>query len=161
MAYPNLFNKCIEVILKNEGGYVNHPSDPGGETNMGITKRNYPDLNIKALTKQKAISIYYVDYWMPMKLEILNDDDLILQVFDMGVNAGIRTAIKLLQRLVGVTDDGHIGLRTVRAVAEFDGDVYTEYVKRRKLYYVTLVQKKEQLRPFIKGWLARVEHTKF
>jgi lysozyme family protein len=161
MAYPELFNRCVAVILKNEGGYVNNPSDPGGETCMGITKRNYPDLNIKALTKEKAISIYYADYWVPMNLSILNDDDLILHTYDMGINAGIRTAIRLLQRLVGVNDDGYIGLRTVRAVAEFEGDIVAEYIKRRKLYYVTLVQKKESLRPFIKGWLNRVEHTKF
>jgi lysozyme family protein len=161
MAYSSLFLKVIKVILQNEGGYVNHPSDPGGETNMGITKRNYPDLNIKCLTKEKAISIYYNDYWLPMKLDILNDEDLILQVFDMGVNAGPKTSIKLLQRLVGVPDDGLIGLKTVRAVSEFDGDILTEYMKRRKLYYVTLVQKKEQLRPFLKGWISRVEHCKF
>jgi lysozyme family protein len=96
-----------------------------------------------------------------MNLAILNDEDLILHIYDMGVNAGIRTAIRLLQRLVGVNDDGYIGLRTVRAVAEFEGDIVAEYIKRRKLYYVTLVQKKESLRPFIKGWLNRVEHTKF
>jgi lysozyme family protein len=163
MAYPELFNRCIEVVLKNEGGdkIVNHPNDPGGLTRWGITQRNYPELNIKALTKAKAISIYYADYWMPMNLAILNDEDLILHVYDMGVNAGIRTAIRLLQRLVEVKDDGYIGYGTARGVSKFEGDVVAEYIKRRKLYYITLVQRKESLRPFIKGWLNRIEHTKF
>lgn len=161
MAYPKIFEKCIKVVLEHEGGYVNHPNDPGGETNMGITKRNYPELNIKTLTKERAIEIYYNDYWIPMKLDKIMDEDLILAVFDHGVNAGIRTAIKLLQRLIGVTDDGFIGSDTLRGIREFDGNIVEEYIKRRKLFYVTLVQKNEKLRPFIKGWLARVENTKF
>ena len=156
-----LFLKCIKIILKNEGGYCWHKDDPGGETNFGITKARYPNLDIKNLTKEEATEIYYRDYWKPMKLNILNNEDLILHVFDMGVNAGIRTAIKLLQRLVGVTADGHIGLKTAGAVADYNGDVAEEYIKRRKLFYVTLVQEKPQLRVFIKGWLKRIEHTKF
>ena len=79
----------------------------------------------------------------------------------MSVSAGIKMAIKLLQRLVGVKDDGILGDVTARAVREFNGDVEAEYRKRRKLFYVTLVQKKEELRVFIKGWLARVDKCHF
>ena len=61
MDYPDIFNKCIKIILRNEGGYVNHPSDPGGETNMGIAKRFYPNLDIENLTEEEAIKIYYED----------------------------------------------------------------------------------------------------
>jgi lysozyme family protein len=161
MDYPELFAKCIEIILKNEGGYVNHPSDPGGETNMGIAKRFYPELDIKNLTRDDAIKIYYHDYWLPMNLSLLENDNLVLHVFDMGVNAGIRMGIKLLQRMVNVPDDGILGKITAKAVNTFDGDVVVEYIKRRKLFYVTLVQKKPELRVFIKGWLARIEKTHF
>ena len=161
MDYPDIFNKCIKIILRNEGGYVNHPSDPGGETNMGIAKRFYPNLDIENLTEEEAIKIYYEDYWLPAHLDKLNNDDLVLQIFDMSVSAGIKMAIKLLQRLVGVKDDGILGDVTARAVREFNGDVEAEYRKRRKLFYVTLVQKKEELRVFIKGWLARVDKCHF
>jgi lysozyme family protein len=159
--YPEIFNKCVSVILRNEGGYVNHPLDPGGETNMGITKRNYPLEDIKNLTKEKAISLYYRDYWIPMNLELLNDEDLILQVFDMGVNAGPKTAIKLLQRIVGTKDDGALGPITVGAVANYQGDIEEAYIKKRKLFYIAIAQSKPDQQVFLKGWINRVEKTRF
>ena len=159
--YLNLFQKCIEVVLRNEGGYVWHSSDPGGETNMGIAKKFYPNLDIKNLTKEQAIDIYYNDYWIPSRVEKLTNDDLILQVFDHGVNAGVKTSVKLLQRLIGETDDGIIGGKTVKAVQEYNGDVVDEFIKRRKLFYITLVQNKPELRIFMKGWLKRIEQTHF
>ena len=58
---------CIEVVLKSEGGYVNDPHDPGGETNFGISKRAYPSVDIKHLTKEGAIAIYKKDYWDKIK----------------------------------------------------------------------------------------------
>jgi len=161
MIYPKIFERCIEIILKNEGGLVDHPSDPGGLTNMGITQRNYPLEDIKNLTKEKATAIYYRDYWLPMDLELLNNPDLILQIFDMGVNSGMRTSIKILQRLIGTIADGYIGQMTIRAIEDFNGDIVEEYIKRRKLFYVTLSQNKPELRKFLKGWLKRTEHTKF
>jgi len=161
MTYPKIFEDCVEIILEHEGGWVNHPNDPGGETNMGITKRNYPNEDIKNLTKDKAIHIYYKDYWLPMNLELLNNPELILHLFDFGVNAGPKTAIKILQRLVGADDDGYIGQETTNAIANFQDDIVEEYIKRRKLFYVTLAQEKPKLRVFLKGWLARIERTKF
>ena len=161
MDYPEIFLRIIEVILRNEGGYVNHPSDPGGATNMGITKRNYPQEDIKNLTKEKAIFLYYRDYWLPMNLELLNDPNLILHVFDMGVNTGITMGVKLLQRIVGTKDDGQLGPKTAKAVQDYQDDIVEEYKKRRKLFYVTLAQNKPTLRVFLKGWLNRVDTTSF
>jgi lysozyme family protein len=161
MEYPQIFSRAIEVVLRNEGGYSNRPSDKGGETNFGISKAQYPNEDIKNLTKDKAIAIYYRDYWIPMDLEILSNTDLILQLLDMGVLAGPRTAIKLLQRLVGTIADGFLGQMTLKAINEFDGDVVDEYTKRRKLFYVTLVQKDESQRPNLKGWINRISKTHF
>jgi lysozyme family protein len=161
MNYPELFSKCIVVILKNEGGYVNNPKDPGGETQYGIAKRFHPNIDIKNLTIGGAMAIYYTEYWLPMNLEGINNDELVLHVFDHGVNAGVVTAIKILQRLVGVGDDGVIGDETRRAIREYNGDITTDFIKRRKLFYVTLVQKKPSMRGSLRGWLNRIEHTKF
>jgi len=122
---------------------------------------SYPMEDIKNLTKEKATAIYYRDYWLPMDLELLNNPDLILQIFDMGVNSGMRTSIKILQRLIGTIADGYIGQMTVRAIEDFNGDIVEEYTKRRKLFYVTLAQSKPELRIFLKGWLRRIEKTKF
>ena len=59
------FDEIIEVVLEHEGGYVNDPHDAGGETNFGIAKRWYPDVDIKNLTKEQAKKIYHQDYWSP------------------------------------------------------------------------------------------------
>jgi lysozyme family protein len=161
MNYPEIFLKIIKIILKNEGGYSDVASDNGGETRYGISHRAYPTLDIKNLTIGQAIDIYYNDYWLPMNLEGIREDELILQLFDFGVNVGPRTAIKTLQRLVGVSDDGHIGNITLKAINEFNGDIIEEFKRRRKLFYVTLVQKDESQRVNLRGWLNRISNTKF
>ena len=161
MSYSDLFLKCIEVLLKLEGGYSNNKTDAGGETNFGISKRSYPDLNIETLTRDRAIEIYYSDFWIPMNVERLMDDELILLLFCFGVNAGIRTAIKVLQKLLGVDDDGILGSETARAVREFNGNIVDEFTKRQKLFYITLVQKKPKEQPNLNGWIDRVQKTHF
>jgi lysozyme family protein len=163
MEYPEIFNRVIEVVLRNEGGdaIVENPSDPGGLTRWGVSQRSYPLLDIRNLTKERAIDIYYQDYWLKGDFELLTNPDLILDLFDMSVNVGLRTAIKLLQRMVGTIDDGYIGQITTNAISSFEDDIVEEYKKRRKLFYVTLAQNKPTLRVFLKGWLARVDGCKF
>ena len=161
MDYPELFLKIISVVLRNEGGYVNNKSDPGGETRYGISKRSHPKIDIKNLTIGGAMAIYYTDYWVPMNLEGINDDELVLHIFDHGVNVGGVTSIKILQRLIGVVDDGDIGDETRRAIREYNGDILADFIKRRKLFYIMLAQKRPSSRVFLKGWLKRIEHTKF
>ena len=170
MDFPLLFLRCLEVVLKSEGGYSNHPADSGGATMKGITQKEY-DISrakqgdgfqdVRLISDEELWDIYYTLYWMPMNLDIINDDDLVLQVYDMGINAGPRTAIKLLQRLVGVQDDGYLGPQTNKAIKEYNGNILEDYKKRRKLFYVTLKQSKPELKPFLLGWLARVDNTKF
>lgn len=83
------FNYCVEQILKHEGGYVNDPRDPGGETKFGISKRAYPTLNIKDLTKEVAIEIYRRDYWNRIDKTF---PELNLIAFDCAVNQGVSVA---------------------------------------------------------------------
>jgi lysozyme family protein len=161
MSYTDIFARCIEIILRNEGGYVNDPSDPGGETNMGLCKRNYPDLDIKQLTRNQAIEIYFRDYWFPMNLHGIANELAILELFDMGVNAGIRTAIKLAQKLVGAFADGTIGPETEGMINDFPADFVELYKCNRKMYYLALVKRKPELGKFLKGWLSRVNNCKF
>lgn len=109
--------KHIERVLKHEGGYANHPRDPGGETNLGIT---WPALKraqakgiveasrtIRTLTRDDARAIYYEDYYKP--LEWIDNDALRFQVFDAAVNSGVSRAISWLQRVLGVEADGIAG----------------------------------------------------
>ena len=166
----DLFKLCMTIVLFNEGGYSNHPLDPGRATLKGVTQSVYDHYRLKKglplqgvilMTDDEMHDIYWTLYWQPMNLELLNDEDLSLQVFDFGVNGGIRTSIKLLQRLVGTTDDGYLGKMTADAIAKYTGNILDDFIKRRKLFYVTLAQNKPELKAFLKGWLARCDNTHF
>jgi lysozyme family protein len=102
------FDVAINRVLGSEGGYSNDPHDPGGETNWGISKRSYPDVDIKELTRDGAMVIYLRDFWTPILADLL-PDAVAWQVLDFAVNSGIGTATRYLQRAVGVADDGHWG----------------------------------------------------
>ena len=161
-----LFLRCINVILKNEGGYVNHPDDPGGETSMGIARMFYPDLDIKNLNREQAIEIYFEDYWLPMNLSGIYDENLVLQIFDFGVNTrskryGFNTALKAIQRIVDIEQDGQIGPITKDAINQYVGDIVSLYINERKKYYFDLVRRKPEMQVFLKGWIHRAENCKF
>lgn len=159
MRENNLFNKCIEVVLKNEGGYVNHPNDPGGETNFGIAKRFFPDEDIKNLTIERAKELYYSRFWLPMNLEGIIYEEIVLQIFDFGINAGRGRAIKKAQKLCGIEVDGICGPNTTKAINNYVGDFLEAYKAKRKEYYIRLAERKPKLKVFLKGWLNRVNHT--
>ncbi|WP_052351548.1 glycoside hydrolase family 108 protein [Deinococcus pimensis] len=91
----SLFDECLTLVLGHEGGYVNDPFDPGGETNWGISKRQYPNLNIRALTREDAARIYRRDYWDAMMCDTL-PPGLALCTFDTAVNSGIGRAGQFL-----------------------------------------------------------------
>lgn len=154
-----LFNKCVKVILQNEGGYVNDPNDLGGETKYGISKRAFPDLDIKELTINQAKEIYYEKYWLSLHLEGLIEDNAALQIFDMGVNAGVRRAIKIAQKIVGEKCDGMMGPKTTMAI-NLDSDFVEQYKQARRNYYCSIVKKRNSMVKFLKGWLNRIDHTR-
>jgi len=156
------FNRAIKVILKHEGGYVNNPKDPGGETNFGISKRSFPNLNIKNLTENQAKDIYYNNYWSPMQLNHFNDEVLALHMFDFAINAGISRAVRAIQILLGFKDkeiDGIIGPLTIIKINThpYPGRLRNFYIDARKTFYKTIAEKRPVLKKFLKGWLNRVE----
>ena len=108
---------AIGVVLGYEGGYADNPADPGGETNYGISKRAYPNLDIKALTADDAALIYQMDYWRPMALDqiAVEHPGAALILLDSAVNQGVAGATRILQRAAGVKVDGILGPRTVEA----------------------------------------------
>ncbi len=108
------FEKAIEFVLRHEGGYVNDPRDPGGETNFGISKRSYPGEDIKNMTAERARAIYLRDFWEPLKCGQM-PSPIALMVFDMGVNQGQPTAGYVLQEALGVPQDGVVGTVTIQA----------------------------------------------
>lgn len=102
------FDTAFDRLMGNEGGYVNDANDPGGETNWGISKRSYPNVDIKNLTREQAKAIYRSDFWDRINADKLYDG-VAFQAFDFAVNSGIETAVRKLQRALGVADDGHWG----------------------------------------------------
>lgn len=110
------FDTAFERLLGSEGGYVDDPKDPGGETKWGISKRSYPALDIKNLTQAQAKEIYLRDFWLP--LGAAAHPAVKFQVFDFAVNSGISTALRKLQLAVGVADDGHWGAVSAAALAK-------------------------------------------
>jgi len=158
------------VIFKNEGGYVWHPNDPGGETKYGIAKKFFPNEDIKNLTKGKAKELYRYHFWNTMNLEGINDENLILQIFDFGINAGRGRSIKLIQGIVGAKPiDGICGPITKDKINSFvpikkDSGTYSAidlFKEGRKNYYIDLANRKPVMNVFLPGWLNRIEKTKF
>ena len=155
-----MFEELVNIILRNEGGYVNHPNDPGGETNFGITKRNYPNLDIRNLTREQAKEIYRKYYWNKMNLGGITNKLLALHIFDMGVNAGTRTAIKMIQGIVLTDIDGDLGPITTGLINRSTADLVELYKSERRKYYCSLVRYRPSLGVFLDGWMKRVDKTK-
>ena len=126
------FDVAFDKLLKHEGGYVNHPSDPGGETNFGITKRvaveNGYTGDMKSMPVETAKQIYKRMYWDAVRADDL-PYDIRYSVFDAAVNSGVSQSARWLQRACGVRDDGVIGPQTIRAA----NSMHADGLKRRLL----------------------------
>lgn len=147
------FRTYIDRILGSEGGYVNDPRDPGGETNWGIAKRFYPDLDIAHITRDQAIEIYYRDFWARLGGGSALANALVFQLLDAGVNHGIGNAVRMLQRAVGVLDDGNIGALTLAAIVLLPVDkVIMRFNAERVDFYTKLAG----WDTFGRGWARRV-----
>lgn len=111
------FEQAVNFILQFEGGYVFDSNDPGGETHFGISKRSYPNLDIKNLLIEAAINIYRKDYWLLLRIDEM-PAPIRLMVFDCAVNQGVHRAIRMLQGAIGVKQDGVMGIMTLMAFRE-------------------------------------------
>lgn len=159
------FFKSLELVLKHEGGFVDHPDDPGGATNKGITHKTYSkwlgrpleDVHeLKSIPDEHVQLIYKQDYWD----KILGDDlpnGVDYCVFDWAVNSGPSRASKALQKAAMVAADGIIGPRTLLAVQDARADDLIEIVSHeREEFYRSL----KTFGTFGKGWLRRNEETR-
>jgi len=125
------FEKSLDAVLLHEGGYVNDPRDSGGETNMGISRRSYPQENIKGMTRKRAGEIYRRDYWNSVRGDEL-PSGLDYVMFDAAAHSGPSRAIKWLQAAAGVPQDGVFGAVTQTAVAKHDpGDLVRKVCANR------------------------------
>jgi lysozyme family protein len=160
----NNWKQAFNLMLKSEGGYVHHPSDPGGRTNLGVTQatwenwvgRGSDEAEMRGLTPEKVEPMYKKKFWdavrgdeLPMGLDYL--------MFDFAVNAGAGRAIKTLQTAVGVTPDGGFGPITMAAVQAVDpNDLIERFSQAKEDFYRSLTT----FATFGKGWLNRVADVK-
>ena len=158
------FETCLDNVLKHEGGFVNHPSDPGGMTNLGVTKKVYEkwvdrevsEEEMRGLTRDDVKDIYKKNYWdrcqcdeLPIGVDYV--------VFDMSVNHGVGRASRFLQKIVGATVDGAIGdepLGKVKVMAR--SEIIENLCSTRETFY----RKLKTFDVFGKGWLRRNEEVK-
>jgi lysozyme family protein len=155
------FKECLDLVLKSEGGYVNNPADPGGMTNLGVTKRVWEEFigheadekEMRSLTPEKVAPLYEQKYWRPCYGEVL-PRGLDFVVFSMGVNAGPGRSVKLLQSAIGCVPDGVIGPKTRGLICDSNtAIIISKFSEARREYYRSL----KNFPIFGKGWLARVD----
>lgn len=158
------FDKSLKMLLKHEGGYVNHPRDPGGMTNLGVTKRVYEawvghevdEAAMRALTPDDVAPIYRANYWDAVWGDHL-PSGVDFSVFDWAVNSGPARAIKALQRIVGSVSDGVMGPKTMQAVMNMDAEKIIDMMHgERQRFYERL----DTFDTFGRGWTRRNNETR-
>ena len=153
------FDECLKMLLHHEGGYVNHPKDPGGETNLGVTKRVYENWggtkDMKDLTVEDVAPIYKKEYWDRCKCDDL-ESGVDWAVFDWAVNSGTGRAAKAIQKICGASQDGAIGPKTLALIGTQNTEyVIEEFGKIRQDFYESL----KTFDTFGKGWTRRNKET--
>jgi lysozyme family protein len=157
------FDECLAHVLESEGGYVNNPADPGGETNLGVTRRVWQDWvkrelfddEMRHLTPELVAPLYKAKYW-----DAVHGDDLPagldLCVFDCAVNAGVSRAVRFVQHSVGAVEDGVMGHDTMDLIkAKNPTATIADFCAQRELHYKSL----PTFATFGKGWMARLDRV--
>jgi lysozyme family protein len=155
------YDRAFDELMKAEGGYVNDPADLGGETKYGISKRSYPNLDIKNITLDQAKAIYYEDFWLKNKCNVIYGYGLAEKLFSISVNMGCKQAGILLQRAlrtlgVKLTEDGVIGPMTTAAMLRVDYASLLAALKSEAAgYYRLIANSIPSQNKFLLGWLNR------
>jgi lysozyme family protein len=158
------YDEALRRLLAHEGGYTNHPSDPGGPTNFGITIHDYrryvkadaTAADVRSMKIEEAKAIYRAKYWDKMCCDAL-PAGVDYCVFDYGVNSGVGRAPKVLQRALGVADDGIVGPITLKAARARDAREIVAAICDERLRYLKSLK---TWRVFGRGWSRRVAEVK-
>lgn len=160
--YDNTFELAMIRVFKHEGGYVNDPKDAGGETNFGVSKKAYPDVDIKNLTQDQAKDIYYKDWWIHYHYDQIKLPNVAIKLLDTAVNIGAKKANIILQRCLNlngypnIIDDGGLGTISMLAINHCnDNIILNAYRQAQANYYKAVVQAHPEDAKFLNGWLTR------
>ena len=161
---------AMPFLLKHEGGQCDNHNDPGGRTNMGVTQRNlttfneaHPELGFPAdvfsLSVEQATEFYRCEFW---KFDNIIDQNVATKIFDLGVNFGDGTEIKIVQELLGICADGHYGPFTERAINSADSETIIHWVcNAADARYKSIVTEHPSESVFLAGWLRRANDVNF
>lgn len=164
-----VFKEALGLTLKYEGGYVNHPNDPGGATNKGVTQAVYDQYrreknkaikSVKKISEEEVEEVYYQKYWLKGRCDKL-PECLAIVHFDTSVNSGIKQSSKFIQRAIGTVDDGAIGPKTLTAIRHAmknlgEMAVVNHFLDQRRRFFELIARKNPKLKVFLKGWMKRV-----
>lgn len=153
----NVIDVAFNHLINVEGGYVNDPKDPGGETKYGISKRAYPDEDIKNLTIDRAKFLFCRDYWYKTSCDIL-PDCLSIVVSSMAYNSGVRRAKILLQRSMGLPETGNFDKTFFNKIESYKGNkpLLTEALKSYHNECLSFYKKLDQWNRYGRGWTNRL-----
>ena len=163
-----VFDEAFLKVIGNEGGYVNDSLDRGGETKYGISKKSYPNVDIKSLSLEEAKNLYYVGYWNTKRgnLSFL-PDAVAIELFDTSVNMGSDTARRMLQKSLNLLNrvetryddlkvDGWLGSTTFKAVALVNEDELLKVLNGLQFNrYLEIVENNHSQERFFAGWIKR------
>lgn len=169
------FSRSFKIVLKHEGGYVNDPNDPGGETYKGIARNmnskwdgwqiidvqkrqsNFPvalDSNVDL--QEKVEDFYRTNYWDRIKGDNIADDGVAASIFDFAVNAGLGAGVSLAQMVVGSEADGVMGNETTGKINNFDPDHFlAAYTVAKIARYLNIIKKRPSSQKYLYGWIRR------
>lgn len=146
------FDQSFERLIGHEGGLVDHPDDPGGQTKFGISQRSYPGEDIRNMSLERAKAIYLRDYWGPAGCDALPEAAK-FQAFDMAVNSGITTTAKTIQRAVGAVPDGVLGPATLLAIQSMPAPRFVARFNGQRLAFMAGLSNWPS---FSRGWALRI-----
>jgi len=159
------FDFAINHVLKSEGGYINHPNDKGGPTNLGISiavlsefrGKQASESDIRTLTISDASIIYKKNYWDALGLDNINNRALAYLIFDQAVNRGVSSSAKQIQSCVNAIQDGKIGKDTIAKINAFNDQkrLCIDFVRKTQIFYCKIVEKQPSQGVFILGWINR------
>lgn len=173
------FKKAFQLIIANEGGYVNDPDDAGGETYKGISRKNWPgwlgwiaidhlkglpnfpatlhdDNEIVRQLEYEVSSFYHTQFWQRISGALIQEQAVANSIFDFAVNAGTVTSVQLAQTVVKTTPDGKSGPNTVKAINDFNPDHFMSAFTVEKIRrYIAIVKKRPTSKKYFLGWISR------
>lgn len=164
------YRKLIPFILQFEGGYVNDPADSGGPTNKGVTLNTFRSVygraktinDLKHMTDNEWRHIFKSLYWDKCKADDIADQSIANMLVDFAWHSGVTTAVKKLQKIVGVTSDGICGVQTIGAInSRYAPETFNLLKAARMRYLQGIVKNKHSQARFMYGWTKRVNAIEY